>query len=179
MIPAAAPCPTPDIDQELTVLLEEKRRSMYMVAFRMMHSRDLAEDAVQEASLLAWRFRGTFVGSSKLFTWVIRILQNVCLVSWRRIKCRTRYSGHYDLSIDEMDIVGNDRSVEEIYAQSQYLAIMRVAITGLSPVVRSGIEIFLEDGERLDLARNTPTYKTRKKRAIGILRLRMEQKGLL
>jgi RNA polymerase sigma-70 factor, ECF subfamily len=54
----------------------------FRLARRLMRDEHDAEDAVQEASLRAFRYFGTFVGGDGR-AWFLRIVRNTCY-SWRR-----------------------------------------------------------------------------------------------
>jgi RNA polymerase sigma factor (sigma-70 family) len=61
--------------------------AMLAVARRNLRNRTDAEDAVQSALLMAWRYRETFEGRSSLKTWLCTIVKNKCsdrLRSWQR-----------------------------------------------------------------------------------------------
>src|ERR1700757_293048 len=60
-------------------LLQQYGQRMRMVARRFLHSDEDSADAVQDALLSAYQSIDTFVGSSRLWTWLCRILINVCL----------------------------------------------------------------------------------------------------
>jgi RNA polymerase sigma-70 factor (ECF subfamily) len=51
----------------------------FSACLRVTHSRELAEDAVQEALLAAWNKRDQFHGDSSLETWIHRIAINAAL----------------------------------------------------------------------------------------------------
>ena len=59
-------------------LVERHRRELQLHCYRMLRSSDLAEDAVQETFLRAWRARSTFAGRSKFRTWLYCIATNAC-----------------------------------------------------------------------------------------------------
>jgi RNA polymerase sigma-70 factor, ECF subfamily len=59
--------------------LERHRRELTAFAYRMLGSTFEAEDAVQEASLRAWRSFDTFEGRSSVKSWLYSITNNVCL----------------------------------------------------------------------------------------------------
>ena len=59
------------------VLKWEKR--VYNIALRMLRDRGEAEEATQEAFLLAWRNIRKFRRDSKFSTWLCRIVVNHCL----------------------------------------------------------------------------------------------------
>ena len=64
---------------ELEAHLERHRRELTAYAYRMLGSTFEAEDAVQEASLRAWRSYGGFEGRSSVRSWLYTITNNVCL----------------------------------------------------------------------------------------------------
>jgi len=58
---------------------------LYGVAARGLHDRALAEEAVQETFLRAWRYRTTYDDSlGSLRTWLFAILRNVVIDTQRR-----------------------------------------------------------------------------------------------
>lgn len=61
------------------VLVRRYELPMYRVALRMLGSRADAEDATQEAFVLAWQKLAGFRGESAFSTWLYRILTNRCL----------------------------------------------------------------------------------------------------
>jgi len=61
------------------VLVRRYELPMYRVALRMLDSGADAEDATQEAFVLAWRKLAGFRGESSFSTWLYRILTNRCL----------------------------------------------------------------------------------------------------
>ena len=69
----------PAPSQELETHLAEHRAEMTAHAYRMLGSPFEAEDAVQEASLRAWRSYEGFEGRAALKSWLYRITTNVCL----------------------------------------------------------------------------------------------------
>ena len=64
---------------ELETQLAEHRAELTAHAYRMLGSPFEAEDAVQEASLRAWRSYEGFEGRAALKSWLYRITTNVCL----------------------------------------------------------------------------------------------------
>jgi RNA polymerase sigma-70 factor (ECF subfamily) len=86
-----SPTPTPDHEPALlaaaragdsdafTALLAPHRRALHVHCYRMLASLDDADDALQEAQLLAWRGLDTFQGRAPLRHWLYRITTTTCL----------------------------------------------------------------------------------------------------
>ena len=71
--------------------------SWYAVSLRITRDPDLAEDAVQDALLSAWNKRRQFTGSSRLETWIHRIVVNSALQLVRKKKPETFDSQETDI----------------------------------------------------------------------------------
>jgi RNA polymerase sigma-70 factor, ECF subfamily len=70
-----------------TALLAPHRRALHVHCYRMLGSLDDADDALQEAQLLAWRGLDTFAGRAPLRHWLYRISTTTCL---KMIRARGR-----------------------------------------------------------------------------------------
>jgi RNA polymerase sigma-70 factor (ECF subfamily) len=68
-------------------LYDRYRRRAYALALGMLKDEDDALDAVQEGFIKAHRYLHNFEGSSSFYTWLYRIVYNLCVDSLRR---RTR-----------------------------------------------------------------------------------------
>ncbi len=68
-------------------LLTPHRRALHVHCYRMLGSLDDADDALQEAQLLAWRGLDTFQGRAPLRHWLYRITTTTCL---KMIRARGR-----------------------------------------------------------------------------------------
>src|SRR4029453_18343561 len=55
------------------------RRELLIHCYRMLGSLDDAEDAVQDALLRAWRYRGSLMEGAPPRPWLYRVATNVCL----------------------------------------------------------------------------------------------------
>jgi RNA polymerase sigma-70 factor (ECF subfamily) len=55
----------------------------FRLAFGMLHDREAAEDAVQEAALLAWRKLGNLRPGSEMRPWFLAIVANQCRTTAR------------------------------------------------------------------------------------------------
>lgn len=65
-------------------LVKRHERRMFRIAHNLLHHREDAEDAVQEAFLKAFRKLQQFQGRSKFATWLARITVNQALAKLRR-----------------------------------------------------------------------------------------------
>jgi RNA polymerase sigma-70 factor, ECF subfamily len=70
-----------------TALVAPHRRALHLHCYRMLGSLDDADDALQEAQLLAWRGLHTFAGRAPLRHWLYRITTTTCL---KMIRARGR-----------------------------------------------------------------------------------------
>jgi len=68
------------------ILLHRYRERILNLAFSLLHSREDAEDAAQEAFMKAFTSIGTFRSESQFWTWLYRITLNICLHRKRRTK---------------------------------------------------------------------------------------------
>jgi RNA polymerase sigma-70 factor (ECF subfamily) len=71
-------------DEAVRGLLVARIDDAYRLATFMLHDRPAAEDAVQEAALLAWDRRRTLRDSAAADGWFTRIVVNVCRDELRR-----------------------------------------------------------------------------------------------
>ena len=70
----------PDSSQEylLTKLIDQYQAVLLQMCFMYLHDRTMAEDAVQETFLKAYRALDSFKGDSSEKTWLYSIAMNVC-----------------------------------------------------------------------------------------------------
>lgn len=60
-------------------LVRLHQRQVYLLALRMLHDEDDANEAAQEVFLAAWQGLRSFRGDARLATWLYRIAYNHCL----------------------------------------------------------------------------------------------------
>lgn len=65
-------------EQKLTRLVEEHQKSLLDMCYIYLRDRELAEDAVQETFLKAYKSMSSFRGESKEKTWLTKIAINTC-----------------------------------------------------------------------------------------------------
>jgi RNA polymerase sigma-70 factor (ECF subfamily) len=71
-------------EQAFAKLAEEYGARLYAVAFRLLHNRADAEDAVQRTLLKSFAARASYSPEWAISTWLYRILSNVCIDELRR-----------------------------------------------------------------------------------------------
>jgi RNA polymerase sigma-70 factor, ECF subfamily len=91
---------TLDQTREFEELLQAVLDPAYRVALHLAGDATDAEDAVQEAALLAWRAFDTFERGTNFKAWYLRIVTNVCLSRHRQVK-RSRISHSLDDAGDD------------------------------------------------------------------------------
>lgn len=140
---------TPEValsgDQEaLGQLFSRCGRQLYGTAFRVLRSREDAEDAVQDGLLAATRTLRSFEGRSKFSTWLTRVVVNAALMRRRKIR------GYAITSIDEQSreeqgfslaakIADSRPDPEQAYAQEEQLRMVKQCLETLPPSYRSAL----------------------------------------
>ncbi len=81
---------TATADDAVRQMLLARIDDAFRLATFILHDRQLAEDCVQEAALLAWRRRRSLRNSAAVDGWFTRILVNVCRDELRRQARRPR-----------------------------------------------------------------------------------------
>lgn len=94
---------TTDLEQQLTALMSAHRTSLVRLAYLYLGDLALAEDAVQETFLKAWRHWESFRKESAEKTWLTRIAINTCKDIRRTAWFRR---AHHTLSLDAAEKYG-------------------------------------------------------------------------
>lgn len=68
------------------ILMERYQRKVYAVALGFLRNQEDALDVVQEAFIKVHRYIGKFEGNSGFYTWLYRIVANLCIDFLRRKK---------------------------------------------------------------------------------------------
>lgn len=72
-----------NVDDVVTRLIAEHDRT-YRAAWLVLRDRQLAEDAVQEAFLRVWRFRGALPAGDAIRPWLYRVVVNTAISALRK-----------------------------------------------------------------------------------------------
>ena len=121
-------------------LVRRYDRSVLRLALHMLGSEEDAQDIHQEAFIKAYRHLSNFRFECSFYTWLYRIVTNLCLDQLRRRKSRREDPGTVlDSSGEEMDLMANvqdDRSTadpdRELERKHQHAAI-QIALGELTP----------------------------------------------
>jgi RNA polymerase sigma-70 factor (ECF subfamily) len=133
------------------MLCKQSASTVFHIAWRMMRSKEDAEDVVQESFQMAFIHLKSFKGGSRFSTWLSRIAINAALMKLRRKR-------HFqDVTLDQSteteepsvrhDVADQSPNPEELYAQQERQWILFEAMNGLTPGIRKAIEL-RELGER-------------------------------
>ena len=147
---------TQDIsDSEANELVREHIVWMLALAERMLADRALAEDAVQDAFISAFRSLNKFEQRSSIKTWLHRITVNACLMKMRQSKRRA------EQSIDEF-LPEFDQDNCRIEAQWNHLASVEDVLANeyLSNLVKDTIYQLQEQYRNVLLLRDIEGYDT-------------------
>ena len=70
--------PDPAVEKQFTELVNDHQTSLLRMCYLNLHDLSLAEDAVQETFIKAYRALPSFRGECSTKTWLMRIAINVC-----------------------------------------------------------------------------------------------------
>lgn len=128
-------------------------RKLFRIAQYLMHNREDAEDAVQEAFLKAYQHLDQFREAAKFSTWLTRIAMNQCLMKLRKRHSAKEVSIEGDSQSDEgslpIEIADWAPNPEDLYQTTQLREILRKTLQELGPGLR--VVFVLKDIEGLSL----------------------------
>lgn len=100
----------------LRVMMRRYNQTLYRTARSILRDDAEAEDAVQEAYLLAYRAMGGFRGDAKLSTWLVRIVANEAIGRVRKRSRRAEVvelNGQTEHEGEAAEITMNEASPEQ------------------------------------------------------------------
>ncbi|OMF22087.1 RNA polymerase sigma factor SigW [Paenibacillus sp. FSL H8-0548] len=166
---------------ELVDLYQDK---LFHMAYRMLNSRQEAEDVVQDTFLRVYKNLDRYDDTLKFSTWIYRIATNLCIDRLRKRK--PTYSldaeSHDHEGLDGYSMVPSDnRTPESELLLSDTQRIIHTAISSLPPKYKSVMTLrYMQDlslqeiGDVLDMP--VTTIKTRVHRGREFLRKKLEHK---
>jgi RNA polymerase sigma factor (sigma-70 family) len=160
-----------------SVLMDRYKDASFTLAVRMLHSREDAEEAVQDAFIRAYRSLDSFEERSKFSTWLYRIVYNVCLTRLER-RGKTEHVS-FDEGIEHEDAFLN-QSVPHDYERTDLLAFIKATIDTMPAKYATVLTLFyLQDMMLDEIAEITQlppgTVKVQLHRARGFLKKILQQ----
>jgi RNA polymerase sigma-70 factor (ECF subfamily) len=159
-------------------LWKRHSRTAFALVYRIIRNREDAEDTLQDAWVKAFVHLKTFDGRSKFSTWFTRIAVNSALMVLRRK--RTRPETSMDRSEDgetwqQWELPDTKLNGEDLYLKMEAEQMLKEAIDGLRPLLRSVMEIqrlhYMSNKEVAEAAGiSLAAVKSRSMRAKALLR---------
>jgi RNA polymerase sigma-70 factor (ECF subfamily) len=128
----------------LNELLVAMRPRAMAAALRILHNRDDAEDAVQDAFLKVWRCLAAFEGRSSFSTWIHRIVSNASLDVMRRNSSRSETAertNNQDVTAAADCEPCCDRTPETELGAYEIQMLVRTAVAALPVAHRQAVEL--------------------------------------
>ncbi len=124
-------------------MLAQARPRALVVAMKVLHDPDDAEDAVQEAFLKAWRNLARFEGRSAFGTWIHRIVMNSSLDMLRRRACRPSVLGAEDDGSERgpRPEAVTSETPERVLVRNEASRLVHSALAELSPAHRQTVTL--------------------------------------
>lgn len=137
-------------------LVRQYEHQVLRLALHLTGSEQDAEDIYQEAFLKAYRYLGNFRFECSFYTWIYRIVTNLCLDQLRRRKTRredsTVITDHHGDEMDLMASISDDRSFSNPERELNRKVLgerIREALETLTPRERTVFELKHYQGLRL------------------------------
>ncbi len=163
------------------LLMRRYNQTLYRTARSILKDDAEAEDAVQEAYMLAYRAMGAFRGDAKLSTWLIRIVVNEAIGRSRKRSRRAeiiQLSGEPEHDADEAEVNMNEAAPEQpehAAMRAQTRRLLEGKIDALPDAFRTvfvlrALEELTVEETAATLGIAAATVRTRYFRAKGLLR---------
>lgn len=127
-------------------IYEQYAERLLNQCYRILLSREQAEDLVQDLFIRLPAMVADFRGESALSTWLYRVAHNMCLTRLQQSRNRGR--------LEELNLSGDEGSMRDAYEVSDLLA---KALAVLDPETRS--LLWLKEGEGVPLKELSETFK--------------------
>lgn len=118
------------------ILIERYKRAVYNTAYRMMGSREDAEDVSQEAFVRMYNSLSKYNPEYKFITWAMKVTTNLCLDSLRKRK------GEMVSIDDSFEIKDEKDTPEEEYIRKENQKLVQDAIMKLPDKYREFLILF-------------------------------------
>lgn len=104
-------------------LVEQYQRRVYTIAYGVLRNHDDAMDATQDAFVKVHRYLPDFKGDSSFYTWLYRIVVNLCIDKKR--KAARAAEVDYDDSLSHGDAFSDGPTLASIHIDSPSKALAR------------------------------------------------------
>ena len=128
-------------EQEFLEIYEEYKDRVYNQAFRILGTREDAEEAAQDTFIKIYKFYGNFRGESKLSSWIYRIAANVCITKARSKRKDIDYLDEID-EIRHKDTLKTDMNPEEILLSKDMKDTILGLISKMNPKYSSILTLY-------------------------------------
>ena len=127
-------------------LVEKYQRKVFTIALSMVKNPEDAMDIAQDAFIKVHRYLGNFQGSSSFYTWLYRIVVNLCIDHLRR--SGKRINMDFDEKIDHREhaVQGNavlatrlDTNPSKVLGRKELARNIQMAVDALPPYHRAVI----------------------------------------
>jgi RNA polymerase sigma-70 factor, ECF subfamily len=122
-------------------LVSRYERKIFRLTMNITRNREDAEDAMQDAFLKSYAHLKDFEGSSRFYTWLVRIAANEALMRLRKRR-PNQFSLDEPIATDDQELMPREiedwgPSPEQRYAQSEMQEILSSVIDELEPSFRT------------------------------------------
>ena len=133
--------------QAFKVLMQRYQRKVYAVAFGFLRNPEDALDVVQESFIKVHRYIGKFEGNSSFYTWLYRIVANLCIDHLRKAKRHRdvefddglRHDGKNEPPSDLLPHLGRFGDPSDMLRRKEILAAVEASLDHLSEKHRAVI----------------------------------------
>jgi len=133
---------------EFKLLVMPYSSRLYRMAFRLMNSREEAEDIVQEVYIKLWGMRNTLKNYNSIEALSIRITRNLCLDNLRRKKVNNDA-----LKAERVNAIGHSVSPAHTLEHKENVEMIHTLIAALPEPQRSLVHLrHLEEKEYEEIA---------------------------
>ena len=169
-----------DWDGALSALMQEYGQPVYRYCRQMVGDPNLAEDALQETFVRAYRGLRRFRGGSSLRTWIYAIAHNQCLDTLKAERRRRRKVGSTEAPPESTDVAPGP---EHQLAATEISAALRRCIDRLSAKAKGAVLVRYQTGltypEMSRVFGERPAALERRvSRALPTLRRCLENQGI-
>jgi RNA polymerase sigma-70 factor (ECF subfamily) len=171
-------------NEAFSILVNQYHHNIYHLALRITGNREDAEDAIQETLLKAYCKLDQFHGTSRFYTWLVRIAVNEALMRLRKRRSSRQVSldelVHLDGDSVPREIEDWSEDPERYYAEAELRQILDRALQQLGPrlcaafLLRNANDHSLKETAKM-LGLSVSAAKSRLVRARSRLRRRLKR----